>query len=120
MTQKTLYDKYGGFPAVSTIVHNFYDKILASQSLEKFFAGVDMDRLIDHQVKFLCMVLGGPNNYSGRQLGAAHANLKIDKGAFGEVAQHLKASLEEAGVEPQDVGTILGVVASTASQIITV
>ena len=36
----SLYDKYGGIPVISKIVHNFYGKILKSQDLKKFFENV--------------------------------------------------------------------------------
>ena len=115
---QTLYDKYGGFPAISGIVSDFYDRLLHSESLNPYFQSVDMERLMDHQTKFLCMVLGGPNNYSGRALDAAHSRLNVTPEAFGEVAAHLKAALEKAGVHSSDVGTILGVVAGTQPQIV--
>ncbi len=116
---ESLYDKYGGFPTVSAVVHAFYDKLLDDDDLADFFDGVPMDRLMDHQVKFLCKVLGGPDNFNGRALKAAHANLDIDEEAFSLVAGHLKETLEESGVEPQDVTTILGIVASTKDDIVT-
>jgi hemoglobin len=115
---QTLYDKYGGFPAISGIVTDFYDRLLKSKSLESYFAHVDMERLMDHQTKFLCMVLGGPNNYTGRALDAAHQRLNITPEAFGEVAGHLKVALEKAGVHSDDVSTILGVVAGTQGQVV--
>lgn len=115
---QTLFDKYGGFAVVSAVVHDFYDRILASDSLRPYFATVDVAHLIDHQVKFLCKVLGGPDKYSGRALRAAHAGLAITPGAFGEVAGHLKASLEGAGVQAADVTAILSVVASTHDDVV--
>jgi len=115
---QSLYDKYGGFPAISSIVTDFYDRLLKSNSLSPYFQSVDMERLMDHQTKFLCMVLGGPNNYTGRALDAAHSRLNITPQAFGEVAGHLKAALEKAGVHGDDVSAILGVVAGTQNQIV--
>ncbi len=115
---QSLYDKYGGFPAISSIVSDFYDRLLNSSSLKNYFDNVDMERLMDHQTKFLCMVLGGPNNYTGKALGAAHSRLNITPAAFGEVAGHLKDSLVKAGVQDADVQTIIGVVAGTQKDIV--
>jgi hemoglobin len=114
----TLYDKYGGFAAISAIVHTFYDKVLASPTLDPYFQNVDMGGMIDHQTKFLCKVLGGPDNYTGRALEAAHRRLDVTSSAFEEVATLLKQSLEEAGVEPADVATVLGVVGSVRGRIV--
>lgn len=114
----TLYDKYGGFPTVSALVVRFYDRVVASPSLAPYFAQADMPQLIDHQTQFLCMVLGGPNNYQGRGLRTAHARMNITEGAFAEVAGHLKDTLEEGGVAAEDVAAILGVVASAKSDVL--
>jgi hemoglobin len=114
----SLYDKYGGFVAISQIVHAFYDKVLASPTLDRYFADVDMTRMIDHQTKFLCKVLGGPDNYNGRALEAAHRRLDVTPAAFDEVATLLAESLGEAGVEQADVATILGVVGSVRGHVV--
>lgn len=113
-----LYDKYGGFAAISQIVHTFYDKVLASPTLDPYFARVDMPALIEHQTRFLCKVLGGPDNYAGRAMRAAHQRHAITPEAFAEVAGLLKESLEEAHVEPRDVETILSVVASVRGDVV--
>lgn len=115
---ESLYDKYGGFASVSAIVGDFYERLLRSESLGKYFDSVDMTRLMDHQTKFLCMVLGGPDNYEGRTLVKAHTGLNITEEAFGEVAGHLKDSLSQAGVEGADIDTIIGVVASKSAEVI--
>ena len=78
----SLYDKYGGFAAVSTVVHTFYDKVVASPRLDRYFADVDMAKLIDHQTTFLCKVLGGPDNYNGRALRAGAREPKDHAGGL--------------------------------------
>jgi hemoglobin len=117
---QSLYDKYGGFSTISTIVHTFYDKIGQSQTLAPYFVHANMERLIDHQTKFICVALGGPNNYDGRALEKVHMPLKITTAAFQEVAQYLKESMDEHGMETQDVATVLNLVGSLASKIVTV
>jgi hemoglobin len=92
--------------------------VLTSPSLDEYFAGVEMEPLIDHQTNFLCKVLGGPDNHGGRALRAAHHRLGITPEAFAEVASLLRETLEEARVEPADVHTILGVVASVRDDVI--
>ncbi len=115
---QSIYDKYGGFATVSTLVERFYEYVTASPSLAPYFEGVDMPRLIGHQTQFLCKVLGGPDNYEGRSLRAAHIGLRISPEAFAEVAQHLKSTLEGGGVVPEDVAAVLALVASTRSEIV--
>ncbi len=113
-----LYDKYGGFAVISHIVHAFYDKVLASPSLDPYFHGVEMEALIAHQTRFLCKVLGGPDNYTGRAMSTAHQPHHISAAAFAEVAAMLQEALEEASVEPDDVASIMGVVASVRGDVV--
>ena len=117
MTQ-SLYEKYGGFETVSSIVHTFYDEVRESEQLARYFDRVDMPRLIKHQTVFLCKVLGGPDNYEGRVLAKAHASLHITDPAFDEVVTILKEVLEDAGMEPEDVASVLDVVAGARDVIV--
>ena len=73
----TMFEKYGGFAAVSRIVSAFYDQVLDVPELAKYFKGTDMRRLIDHQTKFIASVMGGPASYSAEQLERVHANMAI-------------------------------------------
>ncbi len=114
----TLYDKYGGFATIHTIVKNFYRDVLSEESLKPYFARVSMDFLIQHQTDFLSQVLGGPIQYKGRTLREAHQVLRISKTDFDLVAKLLQENLEDAGVEDADVETIMNIVASTLPDIV--
>jgi len=115
---QSLFHKYGGFATVGSVVLSFYEKILDTEELVPYFEGIDMERLIRHQTDFLCMILGGPAHYSGRDLRTAHHRLNIITRDFLTVADLLEEALEEAGVEDEDVETILEVVAGTKDDIV--
>ncbi len=118
VTMGSLYEKYGGFATVNKLVHVFYDEIKETESLAHYFKNSDMSKLIKHQTDFLCAVLGGPQNYSGRNMREAHSKLEITDEAFGEIARILTETLEEGGVEAEDVETILSVVGSLRDDIV--
>ena len=46
---QSIYQKYGGFPAIRNVILGFYEEALDSDIIGDFFADVDMSRLIDHQ-----------------------------------------------------------------------
>ncbi len=115
----TLYDRLGGFPAISSVVTRFYELILADDSLAPYFAGVDMGRLMDHQTKFLCGVTGGPQTYDGRDLKKAHAHMKITEKAFNSVAGHLVQALTEHDIPEADINIIVGVVGGAKGDVVT-
>ena len=95
-----------------------WGRVLASPSLKGYFAGVQMERLIDHQTKFIAHVMGGPAEYAGRELAAVHHRLKIRNEDFDEVASILREVLEDAGMEAADVDAVIAIVASTRPHIV--
>ena len=118
MTEKSLFEKYGGFPTIQTLVKNFYRDIDAEPKLAHFFENTDMESLINHQTKFISHILGGPEEYSGRSLAQAHKSLSIDNESFNLVAKILEENLEDLGVEEKDVQTIMNIVAGARGDIV--
>jgi hemoglobin len=112
------YDAIGGGPAVSAVVNDFYERVLADPQLSPYFEGVDMARLKRHQVLLVSQVLGGPANYDGRSLDEAHEGLGIDHDDFARVAGHLTAAMSEAGVPEDIVMRAIAVVAATEPDIV--
>jgi len=103
----TMFERYGGLPFVTRLVLSFYDRVLASRALSPFFAETDMQRLVDHQAKFISSVMGGPSSYSNAALREAHAHLSIDDRAFDEMLELFKVTLEEARIGAADVDAIM-------------
>lgn len=102
------FDRYGGFAVVRRIVSAFYDKVLDSPRLERFFENVDMRGLIDHQTKFIASLMGGPASYPDEVLRQVHVHLGISRADFTETAALLRETLEDFDVEPSDVDAICG------------
>ena len=115
----TLYDKYGGFATVNKLVQTFYGKVAESEDLAPYFEGVDVQNLMDHQTKFFSEILGGPVNYTGRQLKSVHAKIAITEESFSEAADLLEETLEDLDVEEDDIETIMEIVAGVKSDIVT-
>jgi hemoglobin len=103
MRPATVFDNMGGFARVRLIVSDFYEKILASDRLAPYFAGVDMRRLIDHQTKFIAAVMGGPAAFTDEQIARAHARLEIAGDAFDEMADLFRETLEDFDVDRADI-----------------
>ncbi|HEY1534408.1 MAG TPA: group 1 truncated hemoglobin, partial [Polyangiaceae bacterium] len=80
MSTMSLYERIGGEAAVAAAVDLFYEKVLADQRTQSFFAGLDMQAQIKKQMAFMTVAFGGPKEYRGRDLRAAHAGLVRDKG----------------------------------------
>lgn len=118
MSSKTLYDRLGGRDAIEAVVDEFYDRVLTDERLEHYFEGVDTEALQDHQAKFISHVAGGPVEYDGRNMAAAHAHLDITAADFDRVAEHLDASLRAFDVPESDRAELLDAVAALKSDVV--
>lgn len=102
----TMFERYGGFVIVRKIVSEFYDRVLVSDRLQRFFVDTDMRLLIDHQTKFIASLMGGPAAYTDDVLRRVHQGLGITPDDFAETAALLRETLEDFDVAPHDVDQV--------------
>lgn len=103
----TLYEKLGGQPVVAQIVDDFYQRVLADDTVNHFFANTDMKKQRRHQTAFISHALGGPNQYSGRSMEKAHSGLNLQPEHFEAIAKHLGESLDEYGLTHEEIQSVL-------------
>jgi hemoglobin len=96
----------GGASAVTAVVDEFYRRLLDDPGTAPYFqqmlATDSLSALKRHQVLMLVKVLGGPDRYSGRDLGSAHAGLQITDDVYRRVSLHLLTVMHEFKV-PMDI-----------------
>jgi len=117
----SLYERLGGEDAIDAAVNIFYDKVLDDDHLQHFFEHADMDRLRSLQKSFMTMAFGGPEEYSGADLRAAHEHFVakgIDDTHFDAVAGHLRATLQELEVPEDLIIDVLTVVEKTRKDVL--
>ena len=82
-------------------VNLFYTKVLADQRIAHFFNDINMPRQIAKQRAFFTFALGGPNEYSGKNMRDGHAHL-VERGLndshFNAVLELVGATLSELNV----------------------
>lgn len=105
--KQTIFEKYGGFAKISSLVMSFYDKILDSPVTAPYFVNIDMRRLIDHQTKFITSILGGPASFTNDHLERVHAGHRITEAAFFESIELLRETLEDFDFSPDDVHLVM-------------
>lgn len=105
-TQESLFDRLGGEGSIKNVVNDFYERVLADADLAPYFVDVDMKSLRQHQFEMISAATGGPLQYTGREMGSAHADLGIAPEHFDRVVMHLVASLGAAGVAEGDIADV--------------
>ncbi len=115
----TLFDKYGGVPVITVIVRDFYKRMFRRPNLRRYFEGVDMEKLVMHQVQFVSYAMGKPASiYEGKDLRAAHQDASITNASFDLAAELLRDSLLNGGVTEEDADSILAKVETTREMIV--
>lgn len=115
----TLFDKYGGVPTVTLIVRAFYKEVLSNYKLTPYFAGIDTERLVDHQIQFISHLLGKPANIHVEQvLSHSHKGRRISEDSFDEVLHILHDVLVAHNMEEADIKAVADLVLSHKNDIV--
>lgn len=115
-----LIDRLGGPDTVKLAVDKFYTKVLADDRVNHYFQNTDMNKQRAHQAAFMTYAFGGPQNYKGKDMAEAHMRLDppLNDQHFDAIVEHFVSTLEDMGVEKQDIDDAVLVVASTKSDVL--
>ena len=107
MTEKSLYDRLGGKPAITAVVDDFVGRVAADTRINGKFANADLPRLKMMLVDQICQASGGPCTYTGRDMKTAHAGMGISGSEFDALVRDLVASLNKFKVPEQEKNELL-------------
>lgn len=114
----SLYERIGGEAAVDAAVDVFYRKVLADDRISHFFDDIDMDRQRVKQKAFLTFAFGGPANYSGKDMRAAHAKMNLTEADFTAVMENLGGTLKELGVPDELIAEAAAIATSVKGDVL--
>lgn len=119
--EKSLYERLGGYDAISAVVEDFLARLGKDPMFERFGQGRAMDskqhakQLIKDQ---LCAYTGGPCQYIGRDMATAHQGLGITQKEWDASVQHLKESLDHFKVSEKEQKELLAIIDKQKADII--
>ena len=118
--EKSLYERLGGGDAVKAVIDDFVGRAAADDRINKKFAKTDVPRLKFYLVEQVCAATGGPCKYTGRDMKAAHQNMKVTEGEFNALVEDLVASLDHFNVPDKEKTELLGILGPLKDQIVEV
>src|SRR5215471_16938394 len=92
---RTLYDRLGGYPAISAVVDDFVKNVAADKRINRFFANANIGRLKARLVEQICQGTGGPCTYRGGDMRSVHAGMGIQSKHFNALVEDLGKSLNK-------------------------
>lgn len=96
--EDTLYQELGAKPGIDRIVETALALFLADPRIKDEFDNINLERLAKRLADELCVTAGGPCEYKGRSMAAAHQGLGLNRAKFNAVAEDLQTAMERHGV----------------------
>jgi len=103
----TIYRRLGGEAVFDQLVERLYANVLKDPALAPFFRDTDMPALKSHQRTFLIQALGGPSNYTGRDIREAHHGRHIREAHFYGLMDHIVTSLYSLKIDEDLIGEVI-------------
>lgn len=121
MSNKTLYERLGGYDAISSVANDLLPRLQADSQLARFWQHRGEDGLKRSKqllIDFLCSGAGGPVYYTGRDMKTSHKGMKINESDWSVFLGHLNATLQAFQVPQAEHNEVVAFVQSTKRDIV--
>ena len=121
MTEKTLYERLGGYDAISAVVKDLLPRLMSDSRLGRFWENRGEDGINREEqllIDFLCSSAGGPLLYTGRDNKTSHKGMGISESDWEKFIAHLNATLEKFEIPQQERDDVTGFIESTKADIV--
>jgi hemoglobin len=123
MSDKTLYERLGGYDAISAVAGDLLPRLKADSRLRRFWdhRGVDgVAREKQLLVDFLCSSAGGPMYYTGRDMKTSHQGMRISESDWSAFMGHVNTTLDAFKVPRRERDEVVAFIQSTKPDIVEV
>ena len=110
MSKKTLYERLGGYDAISAVANDLLPRLQADPQLARFWQHRGEDGVTREKqllIDFLCSSAGGPLYYTGRDMKTSHKGMRISESDWSAFLGHLNATLQAFQVPQAEHTAIL-------------
>ncbi len=94
----TLFADMGGQPGIDKVVEASVDNYLADDRIKAIFDESNIDRVRAELKDQFCVVAGGPCEYKGHSMEAAHKGLHLTNANFNALVEDLQAAMDKSGI----------------------
>ena len=119
--EKSLYERLGGYDAISAVVNELANRLVTDKELGVYFKGLSNDskrKLVAHLVDFVCSATGGPCIYTGRDMKTSHEGLGITGAEWDRFVKITKEVLNKFKVPQKEQQEFLQLVGPLRSAIV--
>jgi hemoglobin len=121
MTEKTLYERLGGYDGVSGFVDDLLPRLESDSQLGRFWQNRGHDGVKREKqllVDYLCANAGGPMYYTGRDMKLSHEGMKISESDWSVFLGHAGDTMTALSVPQQECDDVVAFVLSLKDDIV--
>ena len=121
MSDKSLYERLGGYDAIAAVVDALMVRIKDDDKLRRFYDHRGADGIAREEqllVDFLCASSGGPMVYTGRDMTPVHVGMRLDEEDWTRAMAHLTATLDAFEVQEKEKGEVMSFHENLKSEIV--
>jgi len=121
MSEKSLYERLGGYDAVSAVANDLLPRLRGDSQLARFWDhrgddGIEREKQL--LIDFLCSSAGGPVYYTGRDMKTSHSGMRISESDWTAFRGHLDATLGTFQVPRAEHEEVVAFIQSTKADIV--
>lgn len=121
MSEKSLYERLGGYDGIAAFVDNLLPRVKADSQLGRFWLHRGDDRNEREQqllVDYLCSNAGGPVYYRGRDMKLSHQGMQITESDWSVFMGHAGDTMAALNVPQQECDDVAAFVVSLKDEIV--
>jgi len=121
MSDKSLYERLGGYDAISAVANDLLPRLQSDSELRRFWDHRGEDGVTREKqllIDFLCSSAGGPMYYTGRDMRTSHQGMRISDGDWSAFLGHLNATLDAFQVPQRERDEVVSFIQSTKTDIV--
>jgi hemoglobin len=123
MSDKSLYERLGGYDAIVAVVNEILPRLQEDGQLGRFWQNRGDDGIAREKqllIDFLASSAGGPKYYTGRDMTLSHVGMQISESDWARFIGHVTAVLDAFELPERERGDVLGFIDSTKAEIVEV
>jgi hemoglobin len=123
MSDKSLYERLGGYDVVVVAVDEILPRLMKDSQLERFWQNRGADGVARERqllIDYLSSASGGPMYYTGRNMKLSHEGMGISESDWSIFISHVADALDHLSVSDPERGDVLGFIESLKGNIVEV
>jgi hemoglobin len=121
VNEPTLYERLGGYDAISAVANDLLPRLQTDATLGRFWQNRGEDGIRREKqllIDFLCSNAGGPLLYTGRDMKTSHQGMKISEDDWSAFMGHLQATLKSFSLPQAEYDDVIAFIESTKTDMV--